>query len=123
MSKKQENNTTDKVSEAEFLRWFKPIIQALRDLGGSSSPSKVREKIIENESLTDEELQKTRGKTHSNKFANEVAFARLYLVKSDYLDKNSGRGVWSLTEKGKKVEMTEELATEIFKEIVSRSKK
>ena len=74
----------------------------------------ARNKIIENEQLSDDEVNETRGKNNVNKFENEVAFARSYLVKAGYIDKST-YGVWSLTESGKTVEMTDELASEIFK--------
>ena len=73
-----------KASKAYFLRWFKPLIQALRDLGGSGTPAQARQKIVENEKLTDEEISIKRGKNNANKFENEVAFARSYLVKTGY---------------------------------------
>lgn len=112
--------TGKKVSKAAFLRWFKPLIQALRDLGGSASPADARKKIIENEQLSDEEVNATRGKNNVNKFENEVAFARNYLVGAGYIDK-SVYGVWTLTDAGKTVDMTEELASDIFKKGVSES--
>ena len=101
-------------SNAAFLRWFSPIIRALRNLGGSATPEETRKRIIENEKLTDEEVNATRGKNHVNKFENEVAFARSYLVKAGYID-NKVYGIWTLTEKGQTVEMNDELASEIFK--------
>ena len=100
-------------SKSATLRWFKPIIQALRDLGGSATPADTRKKIIENEHLTEAELSETRGKSNINKFENEVAFARAYLV-SGYID-NSVTGFWKLTDAGKMVDMTDELASEIIK--------
>ncbi|MBF6978232.1 AAA family ATPase [Aerococcaceae bacterium zg-BR22] len=117
---KQENMTASgkKVSKAAFLRWFKPLIHALRELGGSATPADVRREIIKKETLSDEEVNATRGKNSVNKFENEVAFARNYLVNAGYIDK-SVYGVWTLTEAGKTVDMTEELASEIFKKIVS----
>ena len=39
----------DNVSKAEFLKWFKPLLDALKDLGGTATPKEAREKIIENE--------------------------------------------------------------------------
>ena len=101
-------------SNAAFLRWFRPVLQALRDLGGSATPEDTRKKIIENENLSAEEVNATRGKNNVNKFENEVAFARSYLVKADYID-NKVYGIWTLTDKGQTVEMTDELASEIFK--------
>ena len=110
-----------KSSKAAFLRWFKPLIKALRDLGGSATPNEARKKIIENEKLSEEEVNVTRGKNNVNKFENEVAFARNYLVNTGYIDK-SVYGIWTLTEAGKVVDMTEELASDIFKRVVSENK-
>lgn len=39
-----------------------PLLQALRDLGGSATPVDARKKIIENEHLSDEVVSETRGK-------------------------------------------------------------
>lgn len=120
----QEKKVTEKAkmtSKAEFLKWFMPLLNALRDLGGAATPVEARKKIIENEHLPDEVVNETRGKTKVNKFANEVAFARNYLVKAGYIDK-SVRGVWTLTEAGKTVKITEEMASDIFKKVVSDAK-
>lgn len=106
-----------KTSKASFLRWFAPLIQALRDLGGSATPPEAREKIIENEKLSEEELSVTRGKNKVNKFENEVAFARSYLASAGYIDK-SVYGVWTLTDVGMSVNMTDELASEIYREVL-----
>lgn len=114
-NKREKEEAKSGKSNAAFLRWFRPIIQALRDLGGSATPADTRKKIIENEQLTEEEINETRGRNNVNKFENEVAFARSYLVKGGYID-NSVTGIWTLTEAGKTVEMTDELASQIFKE-------
>ena len=62
------------LSGAAHTRWTAPIVQALKELGGSGTPAQVRERIIENEHLTQEEISARRGKTQVNKFENEVAF-------------------------------------------------
>ncbi len=107
-------------SGAKFLRWFRPLLQALKDLGGSATPKEARNKIIENEKLTEEETSAVIGKTQTPEFNNDVAWARQYLVRGGYLD-NSTRGVWKLTENGWTVDMTDELASEIFKTIVKEN--
>lgn len=109
-----------KSSKAAFLHWFAPLIQALRDLGGSGTPAEARAKIIENEQLSEDEINQTRGKNNVNKFENEVAFARNYLVNAGYIDK-SVYGIWTLTEAGKSVDMTSEMASDIFKNVLSSS--
>lgn len=107
-------------SGAKFLRWFRPLLQALKDLGGSATPKEARNKIIENEKLTEEETSVVIGKTQTPEFNNDVAWARQYLVRGGYLD-NSTRGVWKLTESGWSVNMTDELASEIFKTIIKEN--
>lgn len=108
---------TNNPIKVKYLRWFNPLLQALRDLGGSATPQQVREKIKINEHLTDEETSAVNGKNQVNQFGNEVAFARMYLVKAGYMD-GSVYGIWALTDEGKSVEMTEELASEIFRKVV-----
>lgn len=108
-------------SNAAFLRWMEPVLEALKELGGAGKPAEVRAIIAKNENLTPEELSETRGKNEVNKFENEVAFARNYLVSGGYIDK-SEYGIWKLTDDGRTVRMTNELASEIFKRGVSEMK-
>lgn len=105
-------------SNAAFLRWMKPVLTALKELGGQGKPQEVRSVIAKNEHLTEDELTETRGKNNVNRFENEVAFARNYLVTGGYLDK-SVHGLWKLTDSGWNVDMTDELASDIFKQVVS----
>ena len=106
-------NEKEKISDAEFIKWFKPIIEALKEIGGSGTPREVRERIAVDLNLSEEELAETRGKTKTKKFDNNVAFARNYLVYEGMIDK-SERGKWTLTELGAKIKMTDELAQRIF---------
>jgi len=112
------NEDKGRILKSAFLRWFKPIITALRNLGGSATPADTRRKIVENEHLTDEEIRVTRGRNNVNKFENEVAFARSYLVKGGYID-NSIPGIWTLTEAGKTVDMTDELASDLLRNVAT----
>lgn len=109
-------------SGAKFLRWFKPLLQALKDLGGSATPKEARNKIIENEKLTEEETSAVVGKTQTPEFNNDVAWARQYLVRGGYID-NRLHGTWTLTESGWSVDMTDILATELFKKVVKENQK
>ena len=108
---------TDKINNAS-IRWYKPLIQALRDLGGSATRANTLKKIIQNEHLTTAEVSETRGKTGVSKFENDVSFARYDLVLGGYID-NSVRGIWTLTDAGKTVDMTDELAMEICRNVAS----
>ncbi len=102
-----------KMSKANFIQWFAPLINALRELGGSATPEKVRVQIARDLNLENDVITETRGKTGGKKFDNEVAWARNYLTYEGLIDK-AIRGVWTLTVKGMEVEMTDELASEIF---------
>lgn len=79
----------------------------------------MRSIIAKNEHLTENVISERRGKNNVKKFANEVAFARNYLVYAGYLDK-SVRGLWKLTDDGWNVDMTDELASLIFKQGLSK---
>ncbi len=68
-----------KKSQPEFLRWFGPLLDALRDLGDSGRPREVSARIAKNQSLSDEVLDETL-KSGGSKFHNQVAWARQYLV-------------------------------------------
>jgi hypothetical protein len=59
-------------------------------------------------------VNETRGKNGTKKFGNEVAWARNYLGYEDIIDKTVKRGIWKLTDKGKLVNMTDALASQIF---------
>ena len=108
------------LSNAAHIRWIKPIVVALREMGGTGTPAEVRQLIKKNENLAEEEVNAVRGKTQVNKFTNEVAFARNDLVNGGLID-GSVHGVWTLTELGKTIELTEELASDLFKQNVANS--
>ena len=112
---------SNKKSNASFLKWFRPLLEALKELGGSATPTEVRKKIIENERLSEEEISEVRGKSEVNKFANELAFARNYLVYEGLIDGDE-RGIWKITETGRNIEMTDEEASRIFSKWVSKLK-
>ena len=108
------NTTTHKkLSKASFIQWFEPLINALKELGGSATPETTRKQIITNLNLPDGVINETRGKLGLKKLNNEVAWARNYLAYEGIIDKTV-HGVWALTEKGKNITMTHELASEIF---------
>ena len=85
---------------AEFVKWFGPLLDALRDLGYSGKPKEVSQRIAENENLSGDVLDETL-KSGNNRFHNQVAWARQYLVWEGLLD-SSHRGTWKLTDKGKR---------------------
>lgn len=101
-----------KKPQAEFLRWFGPLLDALRDLGDSGRPREVSARIAQNLNLSDAILDETL-KSGGSKFQNQVAWARQYLVWEGLLD-SSRHGTWTLTEKGSVAHLDSEDARKIF---------
>ena len=99
-------------SKAEFVKWFGPLLDALRDLGDSGRPREVSGRIARNLNLPDQILDETL-KSGGSKFHNQVAWARQYLAWKGLLD-SSKHGTWKLTEKGRNAQISEAEAREIF---------
>lgn len=97
---------------AQFVKYFGPLLDALRKLGGSGTPDEVVEKIAIDLTLPDE-VQNDLLPSGEPRFRNQVAWARFYLVREGLLD-SSKRGVWSLTERGRASSLTHEQSREIF---------
>ena len=102
-----------KKNGADVIKWFGPLLDALRDLGDSGKPKEAANKISENLNLTDKVLDEVLLKSGQNRFYNQVAWARQYLVWEGLLD-SSKHGTWKLTEKGKETTLTNEEARKIF---------
>lgn len=101
-----------KKGTSEFTRWMAPLLDALRAKGGSARPKEVTS-WIERELKLPPEVTEATSKTGVNKFYNQVAWARQYLVWEGLLD-DSRRGIWTLTSEGWKAELSEDAAREIL---------
>lgn len=101
-----------KTKKAEFTIWMGPVLDALRQLGGSGTPKEVSSLIAKNLKLPEKTLEATI-KSGTNRFHNQVQWARQYLVWEGLLG-SSKRGVWSLTEKGATTKLSEEQSRNIF---------
>ena len=106
-----------KKSKAEFVKWFSPLLDALRDLGDSGKPREVSNKIAKNLNLPDEVLDEIL-KAGGSKFHNQVAWARQYLVWEGLLD-SSKHGTWKLTDLGRQTHLSEDDAHQIFYKITA----
>lgn len=99
----------------EFIRFFRPILEVLRVLGGSGTASEIVDRSMEIAKVSEAE-QEAVNKNGLSRVKNQVHWARQYLVWSDYLD-SSRRGVWSLTDKGSTVDLAAFNSLEIFKAV------
>jgi restriction system protein len=100
-----------KMEGAQFLRYFGPLLEALRSLGGSGTPEEVVGRIALDLGLSDE-AQDEPLPSGESRYRNQVAWARFYLVREGLVD-SSKRGVWSLTERGRTTNLTLEQAKAI----------
>ena len=96
---------------AHFTKWFGPLLEALRDLGGSARPKEAAARIAKNLNVSDNVLEETM-KSGIPRFQNQVAWARQYLIWEGLLEDNT-RGVWTLSEKGRNTTLTEQQSKEI----------
>lgn len=104
----------------QFTRHFIPLIESLREMGGSASSYEATDAVIERENIPEKELEKTNKNGQSN-VRNAIAWARLYLGYSGHID-SSARGVWRLTEKGLQDDLSKLSPVDLFKS-VQRSRK
>jgi restriction system protein len=98
----------------QFLKYFIPIVESLKDLGGSGTASEVIDLAIDKLGITEKEQQATI-KNGESRVRNQAQWARLYLSKGGYISA-SKRGIWTLTKKGLDATLTEDKAMEIIRE-------
>ena len=103
----------------KFVRYFPPVVEGLRALGGSARPAEVTDWVATELGISDAERSELT-KTGIERFYNRVAWARFYLAKAGIIDA-SQRGVWTLTEKGRAMPaLTCQDALALFKDVRSQ---
>ncbi len=102
-----------------FLRYVSPIVSTLRELGNSGAPGEVTDRVIERLRVSEREQEETTSNGQS-RVRNQIAWARFYLAKAGLLDA-SQRGVWALTEPGRKAKLDDADAVfAMFKSVQSQ---
>lgn len=81
--------------------FYLPTLEVLRELGGSATIEEIDERLIERFGFSQEQLDVTYDQSGSNVVTDKMSWARSYLKFPGYLD-TGGRGVWVLTEAGRK---------------------
>lgn len=100
-----------------FVKYFIPVINALKELDGSGHPNEIKDIVAAELKLTEQELSETIA-SGQTRFGNNVDWARFYLAKGGYID-SSTRGVWSLTDIGRKSNLTHEQALELYRNVLA----
>jgi restriction system protein len=102
-----------KHGKTEFVKWLGPVLDALRDSGGSAKPKEITQWIGEKYNISDEVLNERYEKSGVLKFQNQLAWARQYLVWEELLA-SSKHGVWALSSKGWETKIDEKQGHDIF---------
>jgi restriction system protein len=104
-----------------FDELMNPVIQALKQLGGSGTVEEINNKVIDIVHLSDEQLEVLHDpqKGSHTEVEYRLAWARTYLKKYDVLE-NSSRGVWALTAKGRQLD---QVNPQIVRRFVQAQKK
>ena len=88
---------------AEFARFCIPILQTVKDMGGSGNASEVVDAVIERLKIPEAEQQVV-NKNGQSRVENQVQWARFYMTRAGFMD-SSSRGVWTLTENGRELDL------------------
>lgn len=89
------------ISLPTYETMMNPTLQALRELGGSTTIEELYNKVVEIMALKDEQLEVLHNPERGSQTEVEyrLAWTRSYLKRFGLLE-NSTRGVWALTNKG-----------------------
>jgi restriction system protein len=99
-------NVADTVPKAVDL--LVPILEAIKDLGGSARIDEMLQRVVEREGFTDEQVSVRRSPDHHMGLLEyHLAWARNYL-KNIGATQNSARGVWTITPLGREIREPEE---------------
>ncbi len=104
-----------KAEGAQFVRYFVPLLDALRTLGGSASGKEAVDQVARELNISDD-AQNEIMSSGSPRFPNQVAWARFYLSRDGLLD-SSKRGVWSLTPKGWETKLSLDESRQLFSKL------
>lgn len=89
-----------------FENYMRPMLTALRKLGGSATIQELYDAVVDGMGLTEEQLTIVHDEERGNQteVGYRMAWARTYLKKTGYLT-NSERGIWALTQRGREDEL------------------
>jgi restriction system protein len=76
--------------------FFKPVLQAIQELGGSGSNEEINNKVIELLKISDDLLAVVHKDTNQTEFQYQMAWVRT-MLKNQGLLENSQRGVWAIS--------------------------
>jgi len=107
----------------KYYEFMNPILQALREGGGTLTNEEIVDAVVTRMRLPDEVLERKQHGHNLSEVEYRIAWAKSYLKQAGYLTQ-SERGVWALTPNGKDTSRINERAvvTAIRKAYVARRK-
>jgi len=105
------------VKKPPFAKFFNPMIQVIKKLGGSGTRKEINAEIISSMNISEKEQDETL-KNGASKLENLIHWAEIYLVKGGLID-SSNRGILSLTDKANSKDFSESDYFEIYKRVKS----
>lgn len=85
-----------------------PVVEVLEDMGGSGLRNEVIAAVADRQEFSDEQLEVRYETTGVAVIADRIGWALSYLKKCGAVE-NSRRGVWALTEEGRRIESEEHI--------------
>ena len=110
----------DNLRVPQHFRFIIPLVEVLKELGGSGKAGEVIDLVIEKLNISEDELNETI-KSGASRVKNQIQWARLALVKEGFLG-SSPRGVWSLSEKGLNAKLTDQDLLQLYEDRKQRMK-
>jgi len=84
----------------QYHEFFNPVLDALRELGGSATNAELEEMVAKLMQLPESIVEAPHKDTNATEVGYRIAWARTYLKKYGVIE-NSQRGVWTLTQAGR----------------------
>ena len=108
----------------DSARYIPMILSALRSLGGDAKTAHVRQWIAAQLTTLGEEIPDATLNSGAPKFANDIQWARMYLVNAGLLEpmKTAGYGKWMLTRDGWNIPLEPDSARTIFELTANKGK-
>ena len=107
-----------KIGGPKYVRFFGPVLDALRSLGGAAEPKAVKEEVRQLIEVSAQELNE-KNKGGRSRYENRIAWARFYLSKAGLIDSRQ-HGRWVLTADGRETHLDHESAVSLYRDIETR---
>jgi len=95
-----------KVNVPAYHKMLWPTLQALKQLGGSGTIQEIMDRVVEIAGYTEAQQRVIHGEGPETEIGYRLHWARSYLKKVDAIA-NSSRGIWAITDSGRRLSETD----------------